>query len=724
MAHWLRPVLVTLCVLGIFTLACAQAPADAQRTQQEKEADALFLNGEACMKTLSYEEAISTFTNLMKRYPDTDTRYKGQFRMADALMALKQEPKAFELLQSVVKEENPDWSPKALAKIGDLYKGQQKFADAFRAYKQIYLDYPDSPMVDYAHFSIGKAHFDLGHYELAAAELDKVGTAAASQMPDLQRVSPGEPLYVRMWEPNLVAATDSKLVVAVSAKSGDKESVTLYPEVEGGDRFTAALPTVLGAPKAGDGTLQLVGNDTVTLTYKSRYVGTGAVDRSITMATASNARLLLRDPQGNEVRGVVLSDTLVVEVNDADRDVTDKADTIPIEIKTRKKDNEKLTLTETGPHTGVFRASIVTIGGDPKPDSGSIESSAELAEGSATQLDDLISVYYIDEINLSTKDGGPRKLPPATATIFQPTNGTTTPVGTTITDSSTAIKALLYKGRSLSQIGATYKDLGQATKSTQSFKKAAEQFQAVIAQFPNAPEVEDALYGQYQNYVAMENYNGAIQVISRITTQFPQSTRAPQALMELASLHVKREEYDKALAIYQNLSQSARGTTLAEDAAYQVCITYMEMLKPKLGSLSVVTKGIQVTPEQVTVALEEFARNYPNSERTPEAMWNLVRFRNENEDYRGAVDTARRMEALFPDSVMTGRVLLLMAQAQVKLRDFDGAVTTLKRIIANYASEAEAAGALLKQLEKRMGGSTRTTGTTGTTGAAATTTGK
>ncbi|HOS44572.1 MAG TPA: tetratricopeptide repeat protein, partial [Armatimonadota bacterium] len=171
------------------------------------------------------------------------------------------------------------------------------------------------------------------------------------------------------------------------------------------------------------------------------------------------------------------------------------------------------------------------------------------------------------------------------------------------------------------------------------------------------------------------------------------------ALMDLAAIHVKREEYDRALAIYQNLSQTAKGTPLAEEAQYAICTTYIEMLKPKLTVSSIVQKS--VTPEQVAFSLEEYARAYPNSERTPEALWQLVKFRYDLEDFRGAVDTARRMAALFPDSVMTGRVMLMQAQAQIKLRLFDDAIVTLKTIIANYGNEAQQAEVLLNQLLRR-----------------------
>ncbi|MHB0936997.1 MAG: tetratricopeptide repeat protein [Armatimonadota bacterium] len=690
-----RGLLLALVLLVVCGLALAQA--NPQQAQKEKEAEVLFNNGEARMKVASYDEAIEQFTNVLKRYPDTQTRYKAQFRMADALVALKKEADAIKLLQTVVNEESADWSPQALMHIGEIYGNQQKYAEAFRAYRQIIADYPNNPTVDHAYFAIGVTHFQLGHYEQAARELDKVGTVYAATEVKLQHVSPGDPLYVRLTEPNMVATNATKIPVTLATLSGDKEQLSIGAEVEGGDHFVGVINTMLGTVKPGDGTLQLHGNDIVTMTYQSRYIGEGAEPREVPMSIASNGRVMIRDSQGNEVKGVVISDTMIIEVNDADRDTTDGADTLKVELKSRKKDSETLTLTETGEHTGIFQVKIPLERGEPKPESAKVETNAGLAEGSVTQLDDLITISYLDDKHLSVLEGETRTVKQS-ASIFEATNAKMTPVEHDIPRADLEIKALLYKGRSLTQIAATYRDLGQPALGTITFRKAAEQFQAIINKYRTSPEVEDALYGLFEIYVEQGSYDYAIGIVNRITRQFPQSTRASEALFQLADIHVKREEYDRALGIYSNLANSAKGTPLAEKAQYAVCTTYMEMFKPKasMGSDRPV-----VTREQVTASLDAFARNYPASEQAPEALWQLVRFRYDGEDYRGTVDTARRMVALYADSVMAGRVLLMMGQAQYKLRDIEGAKMTFANIIANYGEQADPAAKILNELEKR-----------------------
>ena len=684
-----------LCALGAFSLP---AWSDAVSESKEREADALLTQGNARMKVASYEEAIVEFNKIILRYPETDTSYKAQFLIADADVALKKEDEAMKELQAIVKQESPDWSPQALMKIGDIYSSDQKYTEAFNNYKQVIADYPESPEVDHAYFAIAKQHFVMGHYAQAAAEYDMVGTAYASRMPDLQKVSPGEPLHIRLSEPNLVGSKDTKLEVTITAqKSGDKETLFLLPEIEGGDHFAAAIPTELGTAKPGDGVLQVYGNDVVTLSYKSRYVGDGAVEKTIPLAIADNARVYIKDSTGTEVRGIIVSDTLTIEVDDPSRDITDAPDTVTVQAKTKKGgDKETITCTETGNHTGVFRGTIRTMMGDPKASDGILETNADLMEGSTAELDDKLIFSYINEKNLAVQDTpGPVTIT-RTLTMYKIQKKDFSSPDVAAPTTNMDITSMLLKGKSLLEIASTYRDLGQSAKAANTFRQAAEQFDNIRSKYPHAPEVEDALYGLFQVYVAQDQYDAAIGVIGQISRQFPQSDRAQHAMFDLAAIHLKREEYDRALAIYQNLLAHSKGTPLAEEAQYAICTTYTFMLKPKADKAP-----SPVSREQVAAAWEEFSRTYPNSERAPDAMFQLVNFRFAGDDFHGTVDAARRMVAMFPDNVVSGRVMLLMAQAQYKLRDFDGARTTLTAIIADYGDEADAATKLLSQIDKK-----------------------
>jgi len=672
-------------------------PVDPARARMETEAEGVIASGEDKMKVADYDDAIDEFRNVLKRYPDTDARYTAQFRMADALVALKRSPEAVQLLQSVIKEESLVYSPQALVRLGDLYVGDQNYPDALRSYRQVIRDYPNSPTLDRAHYDIGALQFKLGHFEQASDELEQVGMSYAAGVPSLQCVSPGEPLELSIIEPNLIAGPNTSLSATVTSTAGDSETVSLRPTVEGGDTFYAELPTVLAdTAHPGDGILQLYGSDPITVTYKQHYAGGPGAIETVKLPVASNGRLFLRDLLGNEIRGVVLGDSFVVEVDDADRDLTPGRDTVTVDLKTRRQDAETLTLTETGNHTGIFTAQVKTVAGTPQPGSGIVETDAAPLDEAANQLDDAINLTYMDQVHLRPGVTGPFAVK-ATLDFYAPSKSQVAAVEPQIDSADLDIKSRIYQGRSLVEIAKTYRDLGQADKGQTYFVKAKLQFEDVLTKYPNAPEVEDALFGLFQLYVAEEDYQSAVGVISEITRKFPDSTRASEALLSLADLHVKQGEYALAIDIYGSLVARAHGTPAGAEAELAIADTYAQMLKAAATQVN----GPAVTLDQTTGAYEDFVRDYPDNEKVPDALFQLTELRFENHDYPGTVSSAQRTAASYPDNPVTGRVLLLEGQAQLQLHQIVDARATFANIIANYGDEADDAQKMMSDLDAK-----------------------
>ncbi|MEI6521167.1 MAG: tetratricopeptide repeat protein, partial [bacterium] len=383
-------------------------------------------------------------------------------------------------------------------------------------------------------------------------------------------------------------------------------------------------------------------------------------------------------------------------------------DTVNVIMKTKSGDSETVALKETGIHTGLFTAKVPTLKGLSVPDSGKIETDASLVEGTANQLNDQLTITYKDEKNITVQAVlGPKDIV-AKIILYAISKVNTSAVESELKKSDMTLTADLYRARSLNEMATTYRDLGQDQKSVDTFKKSIILLQNLIKKFPNAPEIEDAMYSLFQSYVGLDQYDSAIGIITQMTRKYPDSPKGQQALFDLAAIHLKREEYDQAMAIYQNVANRARGTAIAEQAQFEICKAYMAMYKPKTGSLSSLT-GSSVKAEQVSASLEEFVRSYPNSERAPDAMFQLARFRYETEDYRGVIDAGKRTQLQYPDSVITGRVLLMAAQASQKLKDITGAMDILRSIIANYGSESDDAEKMLADLNRKYGNKTTTT---------------
>jgi len=689
-------------IIVILLLALLLLPVTAlfsqNAAQLEREAQELYVTGEGKMKTSDYLDAINIFRNVLKRYPDTETRYEAQFRISDAYVALRNETEAIATLNAIVKENSEKWSPKALLILGEVYASVQKYSESFRSYRLVITDYPNSPEVDMAHFSIGRIHFQLGHFELAADELQRVGLATATHSSEYNRVTPGQPLYVRINEPNMVAKDSTTIKVTVSTSSGDIEEVLLLPEAVGGSQFGITIFTEMGQIKPNDGKLQINGTDTIKLTYLSQYLGGNGVTKTMTASVASTAKIVIKDISGDEITGVLVPDSFMIEIDDPDQDLTNNADTITIQLTTRAGDSESITLIETGAHTGIFRGNTETMHSAPTPDSKKIETNSDKLEDSRTQYNDYITIIYMDPLTMVSEEGLDTRIT-LRANLFESTDGDFIAPGFTQTDSSMTIKTALYKGKSLLQIAITYDDLGQGQLASINYLDAIKEFNDIISNYPNAPEVEDAMYGLFDVLIAQEQYDAAINQLARVTQRFPQSNRAGEAMLSLAGLHVKREEFDRALSIYQTIVQRTPGTQLAEEAQFAICETYIAMYRPKRNPLV----QTHITAPQVYAALEEFIRSFPNSERTPDALFRLTQMRFENGDYTGAANSARRMYSLYPDHIYTGQALLLQAQAHRRLAEYDAALEILRIIIANYGSETARAETEHKEVSRLKG---------------------
>gem|GEM_PF-1652678 len=663
--------------------------------QLEREAQELYLTGEGKMKTSDYLDAINIFRNVLKRYSDTETRYEAQFRIADAYVALRNETEAIATLNTIVKENSEKWSPKALLSLGEVYASIQKYSESFRSYRLIVTDFPNSPEVDMAHFSIGRIHFQLGHYELAADELQRVGLATATHSSEYNRITPGQPLYIRVNEPNIVAKSGTTIKVSISTSNGDIEEVLLIPEAIGGSQFGITIFTEMGRIKPNDGNLQINGTDSIKLTYLSQYLGGNGTPKTMFASVASTAKIKIKDISGDEITGVLVPDGFMIEIDDPDQDLSNKVDTIEIQLTTRIGDRETLVLTETGEHTGIFTGTIETMQGAPVTNSKKIETNADKTEDSRTQYNDYITITYIDPLTMVSEEGLDTRIT-LRVNLFESTDGTIYADGLNQTDSNMAIMTSLYKGKSLIKIATTYDDLGQLQLASVNYLDATKEFNNIISNYPNAPEVEDAMYGLFDILIAQEQYDAAINQLTRVTQRFPQSNRAGEAMLSLAKLHVRREEFDRALSIYQTIVQRTPGTALAEEAQFAICETYIAMYRPKRNLLV----PTNITAPQVYAALEEFIRSFPNSERTPDALYRLTQMRFENSDYTGAANNARRMYSLYPDHVYTGQALLLQAQSHRRLSEYAAAKDVLGIIIANYGSESARASAELAEVNK------------------------
>ena len=108
---------------------------------------------------------------------------------------------------------------------------------------------------------------------------------------------------------------------------------------------SGSVLTKLGKPQPGNGTLELKGDDSVEVAYIDEQTADKQFNRKLLhkVTVVGNALLSINDGAFKEtLRGVVLGKTINLQIIDADRDLTDAADTIKaaVEVVRPKTDEE------------------------------------------------------------------------------------------------------------------------------------------------------------------------------------------------------------------------------------------------------------------------------------------------------------------------------------------------------------------------------------------------
>ncbi|HCE42152.1 MAG TPA: hypothetical protein DET40_01220 [Lentisphaeria bacterium] len=213
-------------------------------------------------------------------------------------------------------------------------------------------------------------------------------------------VIPGRVLTLKLQDQNLsVARGGASIPVVITTSNGmDEEHVKLLPSSTNKNLFVGQINTALGNVQKNDTLLQLRGSDVVSYEIEKEFQKANDLNYSAkTLEVRYDARLAassgeilseeeeekramerqirktqqqdeetMRYEANRDNRSVRPGSPIFVQVTDFARDVGDSPDTVPVDLKTSSGDViEGFKLLETGPHTGIFRASVLT--GIPLP---------------------------------------------------------------------------------------------------------------------------------------------------------------------------------------------------------------------------------------------------------------------------------------------------------------------------------------------------------------------
>ena len=343
-------------------------------------------------KTLRYDLSRSECTSLLNRFPTTAEAVDAQFRIGECYLQQKMYVDAAKVFEKMAKSKDKIAASRGEFLLGVLAQQRGDVDDAKARFRNVMDLAPSSDVADGILYRLSELYGQENRFRDELMLLRSIGLIGSSAK---QWHPPGMPLNIVIQDADLgVSRGQSYVPVVVTTSSGDREIVRLESGSAGKGFFRAELPTELGDPKAGDNILQVNGADTITYDYpddfKKQFTSIAKPRSNIRLAADGEFKISateikdeeevsfeekLREQRqragkqaGLEFRqefrtgnSLKPGNNIYLQVTDADRDVSKDADTIKILVTAASGSKVTATLTETGPHTGIFRGTLKTV---------------------------------------------------------------------------------------------------------------------------------------------------------------------------------------------------------------------------------------------------------------------------------------------------------------------------------------------------------------------------
>lgn len=592
-----------------------------------------------------------------------------------------------------------------------------------------------------AYYYIGMSHYNLKNWNKAIDSLSLVGTeveeAGASQSEELGRIEIGQRFYSKIEDADvpIMRKLGVPITAQVKVSSGDTEVITGVPVPGKKHEMLASAPTALGDPKPNDGVIQMVGGDTLTVTYvddstldgqkgvertgRVRAVSTGTVgfflgDHSTPAYIAYPGQpqvVMLRDadldqsPQAESISLTITSrfkveaaeasesdDLLdIFALEDEDEDAWQERDSITITL-VEKGEGEQI---RTGEFLGRIPLAAVVEG---------VEADATDNVLTCDELDELV-VKYTDEVHLYGSE--PRETESVIRVSGSVNSGVTADQYVVFEELLKARKGTV-EAEALSGLGGIYKDMGLDQRAAMRAKEALDKVDPIIVQRKNLPGdlVETAFKLKWESELLKDDFDAATATCLAFNRLYPESVLADQALMTLGRSLTDKGQYEKAVDVYGRVlelenpisaaeAQFRIGESLQKKAQEEAEAADEHNSKWGKAGLSKAT-ALQNRMSPAINAYRRTFETYPESSYAAEALGRVVRHYVDTESFAQAADLLESVFSEYPDASFLDEMLLLWANVGFRMGDNETAKAKLQQLIFDYPTSKHVAEARKK----------------------------
>ncbi len=707
------------------------------------------------MEYKEYERGMAMLETVVRDNPGNILGYRAHMVLGKHLLSQNKTKEAqshFKLLTRIL---NPKPGEKQEEEIRDLYR-ESLFQSGFTSYKaaQYTSAFPmfrrltevaaKTDWANKAYFYIGMSHYNLKSWNKAIDALSLVGTEMEDNGDDMGRIEIGQRFYAKITDEDvpILKRLNKKAQVKIEVSSGDVEYLTGVAIAGKKNELLTSAPTIVGKAKAGDKIIQMLGGDTLKVTYldgttldgKKDVPRTGQVKAVSTgvlgfykgdYATPSPIaypgdpqHIMLKDADLDTSKGAeTISLTIVSKYKEVKKEADEDSEEASLDVFAnieeekevwKERDSVEVTLVEDGdPKTPIIdKVGAAIRGGTFKAKFilGKLEDGVKLDDNILTCEElDLLEVRYTDTVHIYGED-------PRESVVSIPVSGSI----------NSGVKVAIYKVSELilkvkkNQVeadaelglGKIYDDMGLEKRAEQNAQTALNKVDETLAQRSKIAEsklIEEAFRAKWESEFLKKDFKAATTTCRAFNTLYPESVLADQALMTLSKTLFERGDYDEAIASYQSVLQLKNPISAAE-AQYrigEVSETAAKESNKDAANSNWTTEGqgksmLLQSMGRAVAAYRQTFEKYPESPYAAKALGKVVRHYVDGNDVSQASDLLERIFSDFPDAPFLDEMLLLWAQVAMGMNDKAMAAEKLRQLTFDYPSSKHNAEAKKK----------------------------
>ncbi len=726
--------------------AGAKSEASEETNQQARR---LFNIALAKIADRETQAGTAMLTKLVDEFPTSPVRFLAWLEIGKQHLkpkeGAKDGAKAIDAFRHLLEIERPDGTVpmdlreaylEALYLTGSVYFDQRQFSACFPPLRKITSTFPNSVWANQSYYFIGMAHYQQGNWPAAIEHLSLVGTFVDPASPLTEFVEAGRRFYIKVQDADLPIQRrlGQKATAVIATASGDREEITLVPLAEKEGLYLASIPTEVRQPAPalrGDGMLQVIGSDRITVRYSDSNTKDGQKDlvreRTVKVVSTGAVAITLGDWE-RRAEVAFIGQPVFLVLNDVDLDASPKADTVRIKVVSRYQDDDDDTpAAPVDPFTAAAAKGDKAASADEKRWRVRDEVQVEISEApykpiagaaSATpapaadsvvhsgrflgqltlrkavkgetperkgnvltcEVGDEILVTYIDEEHAGGKS---QRQVVATVKVAGELK-----VGADLTnprpdDPALAANKNLVESQAYLEMARIFKSMGLSRQCSEKAAEGLTKTREVLREERKLPNstLELAYRVTWDLYLAQGELGKAIAACRDYSLAFPNSGFADQALLGIAKALKAKHDYLQAAEVLNQILALPRGFSKAE-AQYLLAVMAEEQGTTDQARKFAMDKAIPLY--RLT------AERYPDSEFAGEALGKLVIYYRESRDFPQALDLLKQIFEDHRDKPWLDARLKDWVMVAWAMGDYQAALAKSQQLIEEYPSRPTA----------------------------------